>query len=48
MIEQGQRTLPDPVVDESKMKLDLKKMDVKFMNIDADFIEDESTQNLNV
>lgn len=40
MIEQGQRTLPDPVVDESKLKMDLKKLDVKFMNAEDDFAEE--------
>ena len=40
MLEQGQRTLPDPVVDESRLKMDLKKLDVKFMNTEDDFVEE--------
>ena len=40
MLEQGQRTLPDPVVDDSKLKMDLKKLNVKFMNTGDDFIEE--------
>ena len=40
MLEQGQRTLPDPVVDDTKLKMDLKKIDVKFMNTRDDFIEE--------
>jgi len=40
MIEQGQRTLPDPVVDESKLKMDLKKLNVQFMNTEDSFEEE--------
>lgn len=44
MIEQGQRTLPEPVLDESKLKMDLKKLDVRYMNMDEDS-DDQNQQN---
>ena len=44
MLEQGQRTLPDPVVDESRLKMDLKKLDVKFLNTENDFVEEEAEE----
>lgn len=40
MLEQGQRTIPDPVVDETKLKVDLKNLDPKIMNMDSDSDEE--------
>jgi hypothetical protein len=39
MLEQGQRTIPDPIVDDEKLKSDLRSLEPQTINLPEEDLE---------